>query len=201
MPKVCPRIRATELCSVLASGVPPSARGPRARRKRALLHALHLPLLRNCHAKARHQPAYRATTAHTSLAAVPAASGSCASAIGSLTGAPIASLAVGGPRWCHCGKELKRAAGRPTPRSPALAHTPSFNARGNLVSPTELGFGLQGIGLADGTQMGRCPVLRLFGIFLLGKKRREQPDGRGSLGQAREMLGRHRDRLLSTATT
>jgi hypothetical protein len=29
----------------------------------------------------------------------------------------------------------------------------------------------------------------------------EQPDGRGSLGQALEMLGRHRDRLLSTATT
>jgi hypothetical protein len=63
-----------------------------------------------------------------------------------------------------------------------------------------------------GAQLGCSLLLGQFGIFLLIKGKaagnclylgglHEQPDGQGSLGQALEMLGRHRDRLLSTATT
>ena len=87
--------------------VPSSARRSRARRKGALLHALQLPVLRARQAQACCQSARREIAAYKSLAAVPTLLSLRAASL-----LPIATLAVGGPRWHRHDKALER--GRPT---------------------------------------------------------------------------------------
>jgi hypothetical protein len=148
MPIVGPRIQATKPCSVPASGATTCPRTTCAPEKSAIVRAapaattrtptpglLPIGLSEDCGV----QIASRRSRDSGSL---------CFRCLRKHTA--IAAHAVGGPRWYSHGQELKRAAGRPTPRSHALAHPPSLNACGGLVCLIGFGLCLQGIGLVAG---------------------------------------------------
>ena len=128
--------------------VPPSTRRPHARRKRAPLQALHLPLLRARRAKARCQSARRTVAAHETLGALPRLDPPCFRYTRSLTapGAPRLLLAA---RDGAATAKVTRAAGRPAFRCFEFPPLPSRLFAG-LASPVGSVSCLLGIGLAAG---------------------------------------------------
>ena len=127
--------------------VPPSAGRSRARRKRALLHALHLPLLRARQTQACCQSARREIAAKTVATAF---SASRAPLLRSPPSYALLPDPCGRPATVQRGKEVWQWRGPPL-RLRALAHPPALKAHyGDLVLSIGPRVRLQGDGLVAG---------------------------------------------------
>ena len=110
------RVRAFRRNSNHAHSVPlvsSSARRSRERRKRALLHALRLPLLRARKARARCQSACREIAAQKDTSRRTRGVGLVVLPLPCASKCAIAALCVGGPRLHRRGKEIERWRGPP----------------------------------------------------------------------------------------
>jgi hypothetical protein len=130
-----------------------SPRQSRARRQRALLHALRLPLLRARQTQAGCQSACREIAGYGTLSRYTCGIRVVALPLPAHPMCPAAS-AVGGPRPYRSGKEIKRAAGR----RPLLLSRPFTGHWEGLVVLVGVEVCVHGIGFVAGMLSPLVPV-------------------------------------------